>query len=275
VQQRIIDKGYKAATYLREVNFFYFHEGQRNRIEFSDGHYQVVDTDLVFSPDEIVEEINKHPERFSPNVNLRPLYQEKVLPNVAYIGGGGEIAYWLERWDHFRSNKIHYPALFRRDSVIWVDKPTINKLNKLGLAVEDLFEGVDAAISKYLSDNSDTAYDFEGALSQGDSIFKELTSYAIEVDPTLKGAFEAEHVKFQKSIEHMAAKLVRAQKSRHETALNQIRNIYSKLFPEGGLQERHDNFLPYWLKMGDDYLSVLLLELDPLRKEVKMILEEG
>jgi len=72
-------------------------------------------------------EIDTHPEYFSPNVVMRPIYQEVVMPNLAYIGGGGELAYWLERKSQFAHFGVFYPMLIRRNSVMWLDKGTTKK----------------------------------------------------------------------------------------------------------------------------------------------------
>ena len=105
--KKIIDKtieelsvlGYKTQAAPRDINLFYLREQLRERIVKEGAGYKVWNTDLVFSEAEIVDELENFPERFSPNVVLRPLFQEIVLPNLAYVGGGGELAYWLERID--------------------------------------------------------------------------------------------------------------------------------------------------------------------------------
>src|SRR6185436_12759892 len=115
--------GFKAQAYCRPINLFYMEEGVRERIEpLGDGGYIRVDSKISYTQEEIIAELHSHPERFSPNVILRPLYQEFILPNLAYIGGGGELAYWLERKTQFEHFGVPFPMLVRRNSVLWLDR---------------------------------------------------------------------------------------------------------------------------------------------------------
>ncbi|MBK7427234.1 MAG: bacillithiol biosynthesis BshC [Saprospiraceae bacterium] len=96
-QEEISNLGYKPATFVRPINFFYLGNGYRERIEREAENFRLQQSGQLFTPEEMSAEIDSAPENFSPNVNVRPVYQEFTLPNVAYIGGGGELAYWLER----------------------------------------------------------------------------------------------------------------------------------------------------------------------------------
>ncbi|MDX5436693.1 MAG: bacillithiol biosynthesis cysteine-adding enzyme BshC, partial [Pontibacter sp.] len=88
--------GYKPQVYSREINLFYLTDTLRERIVQEGGKYKVLNTDLSYTLEELQQEAQEHPERFSPNVILRPLYEELILPNLAYIGGGAEVAYWFQ-----------------------------------------------------------------------------------------------------------------------------------------------------------------------------------
>ena len=98
-----------------------------------------------------INEINNYPERFSPNVLLRPLYQEKILPNLAYVGGGSEIAYWLQLKSFFNIKKIPFPILKVRDSVLIVSKKNIVKCKKLNIDIIDLFRNSNELNNFYLT----------------------------------------------------------------------------------------------------------------------------
>jgi bacillithiol biosynthesis cysteine-adding enzyme BshC len=115
VSDRILSEKYSLQIGAREVNFFYFTEnGKRILLKKTQKGFSLADSSQSFSTSEIVELIEKHPERFSPNVNLRPLYQETLLPNLAYIGGPAELAYWLQLKSIFDANKLPFPALVLR-----------------------------------------------------------------------------------------------------------------------------------------------------------------
>jgi len=274
-QKEIEKAGYKPATYLRDINLFYLTNQKRERLEHEAGKYIVQNGGPEFTEAELLQEIEAHPERFSPNVNMRPLYQEVVLPNLAYIGGGGELAYWLERKSHFDHYQIPYPVLVRRDSVFWIDKGLSKKMTKLGLEFQDFVDDIDQIISNYISEVSKNELTVDEEKEGIISLLQQIADKGAIVDPTLKAAFEAEAVRVVKSIDSMASRIVRAEKHKHDTTINQIRQIKDKLFPGGNLQERHDNFMSMYLPYGRKFFDVLLDQLDPLRSELSIIRDEG
>ena len=134
-----LGKNYKIQVNPREINLFYLDDHLRERIVFEEGSYKVLNSNISFSKKEILEEVEEHPEKFSPNVMMRPLYEEVVLPNLCYIGGGGELAYWLELKSFFESQEIPFPVLLLRNSVLLVKEKQLKKLEKLGVPYEDVF----------------------------------------------------------------------------------------------------------------------------------------
>ena len=274
-QIKIQGAGYKPATFLRDINLFYLIDGHRVRIESSDEGYFMQELDLHFTKEDILNEIERYPERFSPNVNMRPLFQELIFPNIAYIGGGGELAYWMERKDHFSHYEIPYPVLVRRDSAIWIDKNTSSKIDKLQLEVEDFMQDVDVLIHKYLEQNMDAQLDISSERDKIEVTLLQIVDKAQKVDPTLRGAFEAESIKILKMVESLGSRIIRAEKQKQEIQIKQIRQVKEKLFPGGGLQERHENFMQLYLHYGPELFEILLNQFDPLRKVLKIIRDEG
>lgn len=267
--------GYKPQTYQREVNLFYLTDQVRGRIEDTGDRYVIVDTELSFSHDEMRNLVDEYPERFSPNVNLRPVYQEMVLPNLAYIGGGGELAYWLERkllFDHF---KIPMPILVRRNSVLYLDPAASKQCAKLELPFQLLFENLDAWIAYWIRTHAEHEIEVDAEYRQISSALDSILTKANATDPTIGSKVEAEKVRILKDIEHMGKRLVRAEKQRNETRIAQIQKLYERLFPENALQERHDNFIAHYLRGGTHYLHALIAQLDPLFNEVLILEEDG
>jgi bacillithiol biosynthesis cysteine-adding enzyme BshC len=257
--------GFGAQAHARDINLFYLRQGLRERIERQpDGVFKVVNTDLAFSAEEIQAELEQHPERFSPNVVVRPLFQETILPNLAYVGGGGELAYWLERRRQFEHFGAPFPVLIRRNSALWIDQGVEKRMDKLGLSIADLLEDTDALIRKYVGRHSAGALSLTEEKAAFAQIFEQIAAKAEVHDPTLAKAVMAEYARQSKVVESLEDRLLRAEKQRHEVAVNQIRSLKDKLFPGHGLQERHDNFLPYWLRGGETWLNSLLEALDPL-----------
>lgn len=255
--------GFKTQAAPREINLFYMKPGLRQRIVLEDGLYKVLQTNLHFTEAEIMAELDQHPERFSPNVVLRPLYQELILPNLAYVGGGGELAYWLERRSLFQHFNIPFPMLLRRNSVLWLDRDAQKKLDKFGFSAVQFFEDTDHLVRHYVETNASGDVALAAEIDALKQIFDRIAIKASAIDPTLEKAVRADEVKSVGGLEQWEGRLLRAEKQKHEVTLNQLRTLKEKLFPSNGLQERTDNFLPYALKYGDDFFATLKAELDP------------
>ena len=129
---------------------FYLKDNLRERIVKKEGLYSVLNTNIEWDLAGVLEEVNSHPERFSPNVIMRPLYQETILPNLCYIGGGGELAYWLQLKSYFESEHIQFPILLHRNSVLLISEKQHQKLDKLKVSVSDLFQDKQALIQSQL-----------------------------------------------------------------------------------------------------------------------------
>ena len=266
--------GYKPQAFARGINMFYMTDGQRARIEKEGDEYKVLDTDISFSEAEMEAEIESHPERFSPNVVIRPLMQEAILPNVAYVGGGGELAYWMERRSQFESFDLFYPCLIRRNSLMILSKSQSAAIEKLGLQVEELFEKEDDIIRDFLQNQTDVELGLNEEINMITKAMSIIAEKAEVIDPTLKPAVLAESSKIEKQIEQIESRIRRSLKKQEETQVNQIKNLKSKLFPGNGLQERTDNFLQYYVLFGPQIEQKLMEELNPLDKAFKVFIDK-
>ncbi len=255
--------GFKTQAAPRDINLFYLRDGFRERIVLEGGVYKVLNSDFVFKQAEILAELEAHPERFSPNVVLRPLYQEMILPNLAYIGGGGELAYWLERKALFAHFQVPFPLLLRRNSVLWLDRDSVKKLAKFGFTAPHFFEDTESLVRQYVAANLEGEVDLSEEMAQLHAIFDQIARKATVVDATLEKAVRADEVKTVGSLEQWQSRLLRTEKQKHEVTLNQLRALKEKLFPNNGLQERTDNFMPYVLKYGPVFIETLKAELQP------------
>jgi bacillithiol biosynthesis cysteine-adding enzyme BshC len=266
--------GFSQQAYPREINLFYLRDQIRERIVQEGDTFKVLNTDFQFSESEMREELQQHPERFSPNVVIRPLYQEYILPNLAYIGGGGEIAYWLERKSQFEHFGVNFPMLIRRNSVLWIDKGNVKKMDKLGLKVADLFTDTEELIKSYVKENAENELSLKEEKKQLHTIFNGIVDKIKEVDQTLVKTVKAEAANQMNSLQGLESRLLKAEKQRHEIELNQIRGIKDKLFPGNGLQERTDNFLSFYLRYGDAFFETLMQELNPLEKGFIVVVDK-
>jgi bacillithiol synthase len=264
-QHKLVSLGFKAQAYPREINLFYLREGLRERIVLEDDTFKALNTDYSWSKTEILKHLNEHPEYFSPNVIMRPLFQELILPNLAYIGGGGELAYWLERKTQFEHFGINFPMLIRRNSVLFVDKPSQDKMQKLNLQLEDLAGDIDLQVKNYVTRNAEVSTQLTDEKIELETLFDSILEKAKLVDMTLEKSVLAEKTKQLQSLEALESRLTKAEKQKHEVATNQIKAIATKLFPGGGLQERSENFLPLYLKHGETFFETLLQNCNPLK----------
>ncbi len=271
-QQKLEKLGFSSQAHVREINLFYLREQLRERIVREGDTFKVLNTDYTFTKEQIIQELHEHPEHFSPNVVLRPIYQETILPNLAYIGGGGEISYWLERMSQFAHFGLNFPMLIRRNSALWIDGSSANKMQKLELSAEDLFEETEVLIKNYIAKHSEGELSLAEEKSVLENLFQQIAEKAKSVDPTLEKSVLAEGAKQVKSLEQVESRIVKSEKQRHETALNQIRGLRDKFFPNNGLQERIDNFMPFYLKHGQTFFEVLKDNLDPLDARFVVVL---
>lgn len=271
-QQKLTDAGYGNQAYSRPINLFYMTDGIRERIEKVEDQYTVLNTDLSFSEQELLSQLETYPERFSPNVILRPIYQESILPNLAYVGGGGELAYWLERQTQFDHYGLNFPMLVRRDSAIWLSHRSQRKLKKLGLRLDDLAQRPEQAEKRYIAEHAITDFDIAKERAKFESGFSDLEAKANAVDPTLGPMVGAQATKMLKQIDHIGGKLRKAEKEKHRHALDELHEIRNELFPKNGLQERRDNFLNVYLSEGRAFFDLLLESFDPLDTRMKILL---
>ncbi len=248
----------------REINFFYLTDDLRERIVFEDGKYSVLNTEISFSEDELKAEINNFPERFSPNVVMRPLYQEVILPNLAYIGGGGELAYWLQLKSNFDFYKIDFPLLVLRNSAMIADHKVAHKLHKLGLGFEDSFTETEQLKKEYVERYTAHDLNINEEWQQLQAVFEHLKNRVAKIDPTLKPSTEAVELRLKKAIDSLEKKLIRADKRNYAEAMDDIDKVKTLLFPGGGLQERKENFGLFYVKYGDLLIKELVDNFKPL-----------
>ncbi len=270
-QRSLAKLGFKPQAFCRDINLFYMEDGIRERLELVDGTYQRVDSGINYSEEEIISILHQHPERFSPNVILRPLYQETILPNVAFIGGGGEIAYWLERKTQFEAVRVPIPMLIRRNSFMIIDEATAEGMQKTGLVWEDMVDDYDSIVKSFIAKHSEADIEVKVEVNMIRAAYKSLEEKADLIDPTLSKAIQAEETKQLKQFEQLGSRLMRAEKQQQETSLKRIRKLKDKLFPQDGLQERYENFLPYFSQKGPKWIETIIENSDPLDAKFRIL----
>lgn len=252
-----LSENYKIQVNPREINLFYLKEGIRERIVKQGDVFQVNNTDIQFSKKEILELLSSEPESFSPNVLMRPLYQENILPNLAYIGGGGELAYWFQLKKSFDHFKIPMPILFLRNSAKWVIGKTAKWMHDLGADVPQLFKAEEDWIKEDTQAHSDEDLQLSKEKEEVQAIFQSLSKRSEKMDPTLKAYVDASLQKAQNRLEKLSKKLMRVQKRKNSERVDKIIQLKDALFPNNGLQERTENFSTIYMALGDEMFQQL------------------
>ncbi len=262
-----VSEDYKIQVNPREINLFYKKDDIRERIVETDGVYSVIDTNISWSQTDILQEVENHPERFSPNVILLPLYQEVVLPNLCYIGGGGELAYWFQLKSNFEANNVTFPMLLLRNSALLITDKQWEKLEKLNLSIEDLFLKQTKLSEKVTKQLSEVDIDFSSQKETLHQQFKSLYDLANKTDKSFLGAVAAQERKQIKGLDNLEKRLLKAQKRKFNDVLERVKLLQTKLFPNQSLQERQANFSEFYLEFGDQLIQQLVLNLQPLNSE--------
>ena len=253
-----LDKaGYKVQANPREINLFYLKDDIRNRIEYKNSKFTIHGSQISFSEEEILNELNEHPDRFSPNVILRGLFQETILPNLAFIGGGGETAYWLQLKDLFDLYKIPFPILVLRNSFLIVEKKWQERIAKLGFTIDDFFLSGEELLNKLVLKESRNEVKLNGSLTELEQLYNSFKKQASAVDTTLEKHVEALKLRTVHRLQELEKKMLRAEKRKFADQQRQIKAIKDHLFPGNGLQERTDNVSFYYAKWGKEFISQL------------------
>ncbi len=259
---QVSSAGYATQVHARDINFFFLDDNLRSRIEKTENGYVVLDTELKFTESQIKNLIDKEPEKFSPNVILRPLYQEIILPNLAYFGGPAEVIYWLQLKGVFDHYKVPFPILMPRNFALIMDGPLTRKFQKTGLSIVELFEEKNYLFNDWVTKNTSHNLTLTKEIKTVTSIFEEIKKRALAIDPTLGPMVSAETQRATKSFEKLEHKLLRAEKRNHSDKLRQIGEVKDALFPGGSLQERSDNFLNFY-QQDPAFINHLLDAFDP------------
>lgn len=261
----VLKKEYPLQVNPREINLFYCSDHLRERIVCQGGQYHINNTDRSFTKAEILAELKAHPERFSPNVVMRSLYQEVVLPNLCFVGGASELSYWLQLKGCFDEESVPYPILVLRNSVLFISSKQKSKRERLGISVADLFLPQDALLRKKTRELSPLPLDFSKQKEELKSLFNSLKPLVQQTDASFKGALDAQEQKQLKGMKNLEKRLLKAEKKRLSDTLRRIQELQAALFPNEGLQERNINFSELYLTHGKDLIPFLMRTLDPLK----------
>jgi bacillithiol synthase len=271
---QLLSKHYPIQANPREINLFYLKDDIRERIDLRDGQYIVHNTGIHFTPGEMEKELANFPERFSPNVILRGLYQETILPNIAFVGGGGETAYWLELKPLFKHYRVPYPVLIVRNSFLLIRKNWRSKIEKIGLSPLSLFEPEEQLMEDFVRRNSSRQLNLDEQIFELRGFYDSLKKISGAADKTLEQHVEKLETQALQKLEELEKKILRAEKKNHEEVRRKIHEIREALFPLENLQERIENIIPWYAEYGKAFIDLIHHHSLVLEQEF-MILEEN
>lgn len=270
-----LSKHYKIQVNPREINLFYIDEGIRARIVVDGDRFLVNETDLRFTKSELLKLLDTEPEKFSPNVVLRPLYQETILPNLAYIGGGGELAYWFQLKTVFEHFQVPFPGLLLRNSAVVLDNKQTKLFHQLRLDLEQLFTPELDLIKALVKESSSIDFELSEERNQLVKIYKGLQQKAATIDATLIPHFEARLAKHLNDLEAGGKKLLQAEKRNNNELVDKISALKQSLFPKGGLQERTDNFSSIYYNYGVRFMNPLFENFSLPTDQFSVVMDEN
>lgn len=254
---KALEAHYKVQAAGREINLFYLMDDKRERIELQGDVYEVKSLGLQFSQVEILSELKDHPERFSANVILRGGFQETVLPNIAFIGGGGELAYWLELKAVFEKVGIPYPVLILRNSFLQISEVQYQQMKRLDISVEALFQDGFNLLNEHVKKLTQHQLEIGAEMEAISLVYEQLKSVVAKVDTTLEAHVAALQTKSAKRLKELEKKILRAERLQHETAARQINSLKTALFPGNSLQERVLNMSTFYGTFGRSWMQMI------------------
>ena len=259
--------GYSLQVNPRPVNLFYFNEGSRDRI-IPEGEVFMIG-DRSFTKEELLEQIENYPENFSPNVILRPLYQETILPNIAYVGGPSEVNYWLQLKGMFDSVNVRFPKIVLRNSFGWIKKDDLDWWQEQNLSVADIFVRYDELVQQHIKDKNELSFKKEFDLIK--QLNELLISKISNVDPSLETMLKSEIKSIEKSIYKTEKKIVKAIKEKENNYFRRIKKIQCSVIKDNNLIERRESFISLYVNYKGDYIKELIDNSTPFLPSMKVL----
>ena len=251
-------KGFSAQVHAREINLFFIDKQSRERIIRDAEHFVLSDSKRRFSKDEMWRILNEAPEHFSPNVVLRPIYQETILPNLAYVGGGGELSYALQLKAAFDAVSVPFPLFILRHSLFWATSKNRSKMKALGTQIIDFTASKDATINGVIRRISDIDIDFGPQRRLITEQFRQLKDLALSTDKSFIGAVFAQEKKQLKGLDVLEKRMLKAQRRKLVNEVQRVSEIYDQFYPMGVAHERFENFSALYAQMGNSFFERIL-----------------
>ena len=259
-----IEKSHHAQAHARDINLFLLEDGARRRWERGDDGLRLMGDEAWRTEDEVIDLLHTHPERFSPNVILRPVYQQAILRSLAYVGGPGELSYWLQLPPVLEAADVHEPVLLLRNMVLNVPRAVVKRQAAWDLDTADWFTNVDHLVKRLVVERTEAELSLDDMRPDLEALYDRIGERAAAIDPNLAKSVAAEHQKALGGFETIEKKMVRGAKRNAEEMTQRIRSSHERLFPNGALQERTENITSVLFRHGPDVFDTWVEQFDPI-----------
>jgi bacillithiol biosynthesis cysteine-adding enzyme BshC len=239
-------------------------EQERQTIKSKDEDFFVKGAEQTYKKSELLALLDEKPEIFSPNVLHRPIYQDALLPTVAYVGGPAEIAYFAQMKGVYESFGLPMPVIYPRKTVTVIEKKINSVLENFGAEIQDIWKDVDGIISKSVKKQIPGSIDevFRNAFSHLEQEFQSIKQEVMAFDPALNKSVDLASKRMNRQMRFLEEKILRAAKKRNETITQQLQKAKNNLYPTNRLQERVFNIVPFLIKYGYEFLDKLYETID-------------
>ena len=262
-----IDKSFKQVN-PRKINLFYIdRENVRSRIKLKQNHIEIDKKN--FSENELLNLVESAPENFSPNVLMRPIYQEFILPNLSYVGGPSEIAYWIQLKSTFDFLDVSFPILSLRNSMIFLSTRDIKQLEKLNIQVDDFFKNETYAETKFIKENNNTNSKID--IKYYLDFIDQIRTSVQKIDENLVSFLNSIEKKQIKDLNSLEKKIIKSQKEIHQSDIKKISAIRNKIFFNGKLMERKINFSEYYSYQGKSFIDKLYRSISQYKSDIILV----
>jgi bacillithiol biosynthesis cysteine-adding enzyme BshC len=254
--RKLVEAGYHAQVTPSENSFpLFLHDasGARHALtRSSDGKYTTKHEDKAYTVAELAELALAQPGRFSPNVTLRAVVQDYLLPTIAYYGGAAEIAYFAQTAEVYRLLERPITPILPRASLTMIERHTGRVLERYGLGLADLFAGQESVLKRVVEEHlgAETAKSFKKTEGAVNSELDDLREQLRSIDPTLADALETGRKKINHQLEGLRTRFHRSQLARNDAAHRQLQRAFDQLYPNKELQERHINITSLLARHG-------------------------
>lgn len=269
----LLEEKYHAQVKVKPINIFLIDDSKRFLIEPDENGYKLKNRRKKFSKEEILNLLYQQPELFSPNVLLRPLCQDYILPTAFYVGGPSEISYFAQLIPYYSKLNIIQPFIYPRASITLVEKNIKSLLDKYQINLLNIFQNGKQIIPDIIasSENIDTNKFIREALIESQTLFEKLNNNLSSIDPSIAKIIEKLSEKNKQSIESLKSKLDSIILKKNEIIDRQLNKIFSNIIPNNNLQEREINFTYYFNKYGKDLINFLFNEVSTTKFEHQVL----